>query len=198
MKSSAAPAPPITQMDFRPVPPEERESPGRVMSAPARLYIDKWVEHREACRFLQQQQDLYGDGSRLLVRALIHYRDNVIIPLERWREQQATKRGPAVIPPELLVAQLAFRPVPPGARENPGRIKSVSARLYIDKYIEHREAYEMLQEQQALRGEGLKTLIRALLYYRDTVVYPLPPGVKRPISPGVVNTGKPQLEMDLR
>jgi hypothetical protein len=164
------------QMDFRPVPVADRESPGRIKSVPARLYIDKWVEHRQAYDFIQQQQDLHGDGSRTLVRALVYYRDTVIIPLAARRERQASgKRASTVIPPELLVAQLAFVPVPPEQRQDPGRIKHISARLYIDKYLEHREAYEALQAEQELHGEGLKTLVRALLHYRDNVIYRPPP-----------------------
>jgi len=159
------------QMDFQPIPVAERQSPGRIKSVPARLYIDKWLEHREAYTFIQQQQDLHGDGSRTLVRALVYYRDTVIIPLAQRRERQASgKRASAVIPPELVIAQLAFTPVPFEQRQDPGRIKHLSARLYIDKYIEHREAYETLQAEQELHGEGLKTLVRALLHYRDGVV----------------------------
>lgn len=43
-------------------------------------------------------------------------------------------------------------------------------RLYVDKIQEHREAYEFLQRMQDLHGDGGKTIVRALLHYRDSVV----------------------------
>ena len=180
----------IAHMDFHPVPAAERQTPGRVKSVPARLYIDKFTEHREAYAFLQQQQDLHGEGSKTMVRALLHYRDDIILPLSELRERQAASgRRNHAIPDKCLIARLAFRPVPANARHTPGRVKHVSARLYIDKYVEHRDAYEFIASQQELHGEGLKTLVRALLHYRDTII--------RPLQLDAVDTGKPQLALDV-
>jgi len=184
-------APLIAQLDFHPIPPSERRSPGRVKSIPARLYIDQWEEHRQAFSFLQQQQQLHGEGSKTLVRSLIHYRNTVILPLEEWQEKQASspRKRQSTPPQELLIALLAFQPVPPSHRHEPARVKNVSARLYIDKWLEHREAYEFLVAQQQLHGQGLKTIVRALIHYRDTVVAPM---TKDP-----VDTGAPQLALDV-
>lgn len=159
----------IAQLDFRPVSPAERQTPGRVKSIPARFYVDKWQEHGEAAEFLESQQALHGEGSKTLVRALIYYRDTVIRPLESSQKvgRRATVKA---IAPERMLSQLAFRPVPPERRHRPGRVRHASARLYIDRWVEHRDAYEFIQAQQELHGEGLKTIVRALLHYRDAVI----------------------------
>ena len=109
----------------------------------------------------------------------MHYEDTVIRPLDKWRSRQGGTRK--ALPKELVIAQKAFTAVAPRQRQTPERIKHVSARLYIDKWIEHRQAYECLQAQQEFHGEGLKTLVRALLHYRDTVVREL---TKDPIDDG--------------
>jgi hypothetical protein len=157
----------IAQLDFRPVPVIEREQPGRVKSVPARLYIDKYIEHREAYNFIQEMQDLHGEGTKTVVRALLHYRDTIIVGLEEFDDDRRR------LPEALLIGQLDFRPVPPAERATQPRIKNVAVRMYIDKYIEHRWAYEFVKEQQDLHGEGNKIIVRALVHYRDTVITPL-------------------------
>ena len=156
----------IAQLDFRPVPSAQRQG-ARIKSVPARLYIDKFLEHRQAYEFIQEMQDLHGEGTKTVVRSLLHYRDSVIRPLE---EKQAA--GEETTQPELLIAQLDFRPVPQGQRKG-SRIKHVAVRLYIDKYIEHRQAYTFVQEMQDIHGEGNKTIVRALIHYRDTIIAPM-------------------------
>lgn len=155
------------QMEFTPVPAGRRKAaPGRVRSVPARLYVDKFVEHREAFEFLQEVQSRHGQGAgvRTLVRALLHYRDSVIAPLEAAREQ--ANGNPLQLPAELQQALLEFTPIV-GKRGN--RVKGISARLYIDKYVEHREAAEFVQRQQRVHRDGNNTIVRALLHYRDSV-----------------------------
>jgi hypothetical protein len=154
----------IAELDFHPVPPSERKSPGRVKSLPARLYIDRWAEHREAWEFLRSVQRFHGEGAKTIVRALLHYERTVIEPLEA-----RGGRAGGDLPPELVAARLEFHPL--GGRGR--RIKHVSARLYIDRWAEHREAYEFIQRMQDLHGEGNKTIVRALLHYQRTVHEPL-------------------------
>jgi hypothetical protein len=149
------------EIDFSAVPPSRRRSPGRVKSVPARLYIDRFEEHRQAYQFLQRVQKLHGAGTKTLVRALLHWRDTVAEPLEKSRDKDGRLR----VPDGLLFAVTDFTPI--DGRGN--RIKHISARLYIDKWIEHREAYEFIQRQQRLHGEGNKTIVRAVLHYRDAV-----------------------------
>ena len=151
----------LPELDFSPVPPARRKSPGRVQSVPARLYIDQYKEHREAYKFLQERQKLHGAGGKTLVRALLFWRDSVVDPLEKMRD----KSGKLVVPGEMRPLLADFHPL-----QSPGsRIKHVSVRLYIDKWIEHREAYEFIQRQQRLHGEGDKTIVRAILHYRDAL-----------------------------
>lgn len=152
------------QMEFTPVPPSKRRSPGRIKSVPARLYIDRFDEHRQAYEFLQDVQRLHGEGTKTLVRALLHWRDTVAAPLEEARAK--TNGAPLKLSSELQRALMEFTPID-GRRS--ARIKSVSARLYVDKYLEHREAYEFLQGQRRLHGDVNRTIVKAILHYRDTV-----------------------------
>ena len=151
----------LFELDFSPVPASRRRSPGRVKSVPARLYIDRFQEHREAYRYLQQVQKLHGAGTKTLVRSLLHWRDTVVDPIEASRAPD----GRIQVPPELRPFLTDFTPLE--SRGN--RIKHISARLYIDKWVEHREAYEFIQRQQRLHGEGNKTIVRAVLHYRDSL-----------------------------
>src|ERR1035438_3578259 len=100
--------PAITQLEFQPVPPSDRRTPGRIAYPSARLDIDRYTEHREAHNFLQQQMDLYNDASNTLVRAIIHYRDTVLVPLETLRERQAKSKRRLTIPAEIAHTQIAF------------------------------------------------------------------------------------------
>jgi hypothetical protein len=152
--------------DFTPIPRNERRVPGRTKALPARLKIDAYIEHREAFEFLQRQSRQHGQGSRLLVNALLHYRNTVIRPLEAAPELAADPDSP------FMIARLSFRAVPDRDRQTPGRVKHVSARLYIDRFVEHREAAEFLESQHNMYGDGLKTVVRSLLHFRDTVAEP--------------------------
>jgi hypothetical protein len=151
----------LPELDFSPVPPAKRRSPGRVKSIPARLYIDQYREHREAYKFLQERQKLHGAGGRTLVRSLLFWRDAVADPLEEMRDAS----GKLAVPKDMRPLLADFQPL----RGSGTSIKHVSVRLYIDKWIEHREAYEFIQRQQRLHGEGNKTIVRAILLYRDAL-----------------------------
>lgn len=156
----------IARLDFRPVPEKARHKPGRVKNLPARLYIDKFQEHRQAYEFLQRMQELHGEGVKTIVRSLIYYRDTVIVPME-----ESEKKGSLDLTNEtFLRARLDFQPVPQASRHTPGRVRHVSVRLYIDKYIEHREAFEFIRDIQESSGEGNKTIVRALLHYQAEVI----------------------------
>lgn len=74
------------------------------------------------------------------------------------------------------IAEMDFRPVPTSKRKRPARIKNVGVRLYIDRFEEYRKAYQIIQREQELHGMGTKTLVKALLHYRDTVAEPLEAG----------------------
>lgn len=146
------------QLDFQPVPQRQRKTPGRVKSVPVRLRIDQYEEHERAYEFLKEVNNIHGLGSKTLVRALLHYRDTVVRPIESGSVRPTD--------PSVLISRLDFTP----QRGRKGsRVKHASARLYIDKWIEHRQAYEFLQKQSEIHGEGAKTIVRALLHYRDTV-----------------------------
>lgn len=153
----------IARLDFRPIPLDERHTPGRVKNLPARLYIDKFEEHRQAYNFLQQMQELHGEGVKTIVRSLLYYRDTVIEPMAKSDTLDLNNES-------FLRARLDFHPVASGERHTPGRVRHVSVRLYIDKYIEHREAFEFIRDIQQQSGDGNKTIVRALLHYRDQVI----------------------------
>jgi len=153
------------QLEFTAVPDDQRESPARVRSIQARLYTDRFIEHEQAFDFLSEAQSVHGEGTKLPVRALLHYRDDVAEPVRKLRA-----RGKRDVPKDL---EIAVREFIPQTDRDTDRVKTVSARLRIDLYLEHREAYEFLQEMQTLHGEGNKTIVKALLHYRDTVYGPL-------------------------
>jgi hypothetical protein len=169
-----APSAPSAPLEFQPIPPSQRHTPGRITHATARLYIDRFVEHREAYDFLQHQQEIYHDASSILVRAIVHYRDTVLVPLEAMRAKQGSSGRRPRMPPEVTRALLAFRPLTPRQRQTPERVKGARARLYIDRFVEHRAAHDVLDEQQGLHGHGevQKMIVRAVLHYRDTVIRP--------------------------
>ena len=154
---------PPAKFDFQPIPANSRQNPPRVKSVPARLYIDKFVEHREAYDFLQEMQNLHGEGVKTIVRSLIYYRDSVIIPLSQRSNPSQTSLSDELV----LRARLDFQPVPARQRKSPGRVRHVSVRMYIDKYLEHRAAYEFIRDVQRKSGEGNKTIVRALLHYQE-------------------------------
>ena len=51
--------------------------------------------------------------------------------------------------------------------ERSNKVRSLSARLFVGKWREHAEAAAFLDEQVTAHGEGVDTLVRALLLYRD-------------------------------
>jgi len=149
----------IARREFTELPRQSRHSPARTRNLQTRFYNDRYFEHQAAFEFLANSKQTHGEGPKTLVRALLHYRDTVVIPLANL------PRG--TTPPESIQrAQLDFAPKPPSATD---RTKAVSIRLHIDKIIEHREVYEFLQRQQRLNGDGNKTVIKALLHYKATV-----------------------------
>jgi len=78
------------------------------------------------------------------------------------------KRSPKKLPPSTLDLY-DFKALPAFKRQYPKRTRHVSARLYIDKYEEHREANEFLESHKDLHGDGSRTVVRALLLYRDVL-----------------------------
>ena len=154
------------QREFSELPKGSRQSPARVRSIQPRFYVERFVEHREAYQFLTKTvPQARGEAPKTLLRALLHYRDNVIKPLEELRAQEPAKR----VPDALMIAVLDFTPQAKGG----AHIEAVSMRLYIDRIVEHREVYKFLQDMQTLHGEGNKTYIKALLHYRDAIFLPL-------------------------
>jgi hypothetical protein len=148
----------IAERDFQPIPADQRQRPARVPSVSARLYVSKVQEHKEAFDFIKDMQEMHGEGTKTVVRALVHY------------EQTIIGTNGSFLNPE--VALRAFRPLPREERPVKQQTKGLSARLYIDRWAEHRQAYEFIQRQQELHGDGAKTLVRALLNYRDAVIRP--------------------------
>lgn len=75
---------------------------------------------------------------------------------------------------ELLdLAKRSFTELPPEQRQSPARTRNLQARFYIDRYQEHQQAFDFLANFKQTRGEGPKTLVRALLFYRQQVIEPL-------------------------
>ena len=148
----------IAERDFQPVPAADRRRPARVPNVSTRLYIDRVAEHKDVFDFVREI-DLHGEGTKTIVRSLLHYRDTVI----------GSNGSP--LAPEVALRD--FRAIPRDQRPTePVKPKGLSARLYIDKWREHREAFEFLRRMQEMHGDGGKTLVRALLHYRDTIVRP--------------------------
>lgn len=83
-----------------------------------------------------------------------------------------------------------FTPVPQDERSRPGRRRTITGELYLDRFLEHREAADFLDEMMSAGpGEGVKTIVRALLHYRDTVKRPEASGKEARVSK-VRRTGK--------
>lgn len=53
--------------------------------------------------------------------------------------------------------------------ERNGLRRNLSVRLYVNRFQEHRDAAEFIDEVMRTRGygEGVETVVRALLFYRD-------------------------------
>lgn len=58
-----------------------------------------------------------------------------------------------------------FTLVPDDQRTN--QVRSLSARLFVGKWQEHREAAAFLDKMTRAHGQGVDTLVRSLLFYRD-------------------------------
>lgn len=145
-------------MDFTPVPRAARHAPPRIRNINGRFYTHKWKEHREAYHFLQEMTELHGEGTKTVVRALNAWQD--------YLDSQETKKG-------LRAPLTDFTPLPkkPGVSES--KPSGIMVRLRIDAYLEHRRAAEIIDEATQIHGEGTKTIVRALLYFRDNYVRPL-------------------------
>lgn len=82
------------------------------------------------------------------------------------------RNGP---PPRIEDVMDDTQPLYPGDRrfsllpeeERSNKVRSLSARLFVGKWKEHAEAAAFLDEQVTAHGEGVDTLVRALLLYRD-------------------------------
>lgn len=144
-------------MDFTPVPRDKRHAPPRIRNINARLYTHKYREHREAYAFLQEMTELHGEGTKTVVRALNAWADYL---------EEGTKDGERPPLPD-------FTPLPQKAGQDPQKASGVNVRLRIDAYVEHRRAAEIIDEAIQIHGEGTKTIVRALLYFRDNFVRPL-------------------------
>jgi hypothetical protein len=151
------------RQEFTPVPSQSRQSPGRVTSISARLYVDQYLEHKLASDFLDQVQQNPGEGTKTLVRALLYYQETVIKPLKKLRSKDLM----APVPEELMIAVIEFTSIPNPPKKQ--QAKNVGARLYIDRFMEHRQAYSFLQEMQKMPGEGNKAVVRALLHYKANI-----------------------------
>jgi hypothetical protein len=151
------------RQEFTPVPSQSRQSPGRVTSISARLYVDQYLEHKLASDFLDQVQKNPGEGTKTLVRALLYYKETVIQPLKKLRSKDIM----APVPQELMIGVIEFTAIPDPPKKQ--HAKNVGARLYIDRFMEHRQAYAFLQEMQKMPGEGNKAVVRALLHYKEQI-----------------------------
>jgi len=150
------------QLEFTPLPAKERRTPGRVKTVPGRLRIDEFAEHEEVYEFLASLP--HGEASKVLVRALLHFRDSVIDPLEK-----GGGKDPKLL--RLARGEMTRKQLSRSRRKL--KVKNFSVRLYIDRYREHREAYEFLKRMQEAERAAGRTIVRALLHYRDTVYRPL-------------------------
>lgn len=65
--------PPIDERRFRQLPATQRSSKVRAMSA--RLYVGKFVEHRDAAEFIDSSVKVHGAGIDTIVRALLLYKE---------------------------------------------------------------------------------------------------------------------------
>ena len=152
----------LDEPSFANVPSSRRQSPGRVKSVPLRFYISYYKEHKQALEFISKVQKLNpGSGTRTIVRALIAYKDQVIMPA-----QKAKRNKDGALPKEYRIAETEFEKLPSASKN---KAKQISLKLSIDKWIEHRNAYNFLQKMQQLHGEGNKTIIRSLIYYEENI-----------------------------
>lgn len=149
--------------EFTPVPRDQRQAPPRIKAISTRLYIDKYVEHRKAAEFLEEMTELHGEGTKAFVRGVLLY--------DLYLRGELDGGAPAGIP--------AFTPIAPEDRQTPPRVKSIGVRLYIDKYLEHRKAAEIIASAKDLHGEGTNFIVRSLNFLCDNAVRPLEERARR-------------------
>lgn len=152
--------------EFSDLPKKARRSPARTRNLQVRFYIDRYGEHRRAYDLLADQPR--GEGPKLIIRALLHYRDTVSLPLAGLKRDEE-------VPAELRIGVLDFVPLDCSGN----RVKAVSMRLYVDRFVEHREASDFLARLQDQRRDSNKETIRALIHYEATVLAPLARGEGR-------------------
>jgi hypothetical protein len=145
-------------MDFTPVPREKRHAPPRIRNINGRFYTHKWKEHREAYAFLQEMTELHGEGTKTVVRALNAWQDYLDAG-----EAKDGSRAPLQ----------DFTPLPQKGGKGETKPSGIMVRLRIDAYLEHRRAADIIEEAIQIHGEGTKTIVRALIYFRDNFVRPL-------------------------
>lgn len=68
-------------------PLEGKGDPRAYRELSPRFYIDKFVEHREALRFLAERSKL-RDGNNTGIRALLKYQAEVLVPLAERRQRR--------------------------------------------------------------------------------------------------------------
>jgi hypothetical protein len=127
---------------FTLLPEHLRHVPARTPSISVRFHIDKFVEHRTAVDALKLMIATggRGAGTRALVKALLTFKASGAADAQH---------------PEFAALKAS-------KHSEPARQPKISARLLIDKFVEHREAYEFLKERQELYRDGAQTIIRAL------------------------------------
>lgn len=152
----------IARREFGDLPKQARHTPARIRNLQVRFYVERYAEHRHALELLTSAGRQRGEGPKLIVRALLHYRDTVARPLA------AVRRGEEV-PAELRVGVLDFVPLD----RSGSHVKAVSMRLYVDRFVEHREAADFIDHLQEQRRDANKEIIRALIHYEATVLIPL-------------------------
>lgn len=155
----------LDEPSFSNVPSDRRQSPGRVKSVPLRFYTAYYKEHKQALEFISKAQKLNpGSGTRTIVRALLTYKDQIIGPAAT-----AKRNKDGSLPKEYRIAETEFEKVPKASKN---KAKQISLKLAIDKWVEHRNAYNFLQKMQQLHGEGNKTIVRSLIYYEENIFLP--------------------------
>jgi hypothetical protein len=132
--------------EFKTVPPSKRHAPGRIKNVPIRLYIERHQEHRDAMDYVALIQKKYPrQGSKAIVRAILKYQDEVV-------EKKSPTR-PA-----------GFKELNNGGSKT--KAKQIALRLAIDRFIEHRKAYRILDSEQRRHGQINDFVVHALLYYQ--------------------------------
>jgi hypothetical protein len=132
--------------EFKTVPPSKRQAPGRIKNVPVRLYIERHQEHKDAMDYIAAIQKKYPrQGSKAIVRAILKYQDEVV-------EKKSPKRPKN------------FKELNNGGSRT--KAKQIALRLAIDRFIEHRKAYRILDTEQRRHGQINDFVTHALLHYQ--------------------------------